>query len=213
MRSRRRPKRGRSGSTTTAIERRGGAPFARRSPRVVPTSEVEVRLRQPDGQSRWVRLSSEIQYDEAGEATRVLGAVVDIQMLKEAASARARALADAERTGRAKDEFLATMSHELRTPLNAMLGWAKILKTGQLDDKKLAHGLAVIERNAQAQARLVSDLLDVSRIISGKLRLAVQKIDVAAVVERLGRGGAPGGRSQGRGLARQGRSGGRRDGR
>lgn len=111
------------------------------------------------------------------------------------ASARVSALAleDARRRAdglaeidRAKDEFLATMSHELRTPLNAILGWAKLLhggsRDGSTDPQQLAHGLAVIERNAQTQARIVGDLLDISRIISGKLRLTVQRVDVAAVV-------------------------------
>jgi signal transduction histidine kinase/CheY-like chemotaxis protein len=147
-----------------------------------PNYEYEVRFRQGESGSRWVRLSGEIIYDAAGEPLRTLGAVVDVQILKEAAAARARALADAERTSRAKDEFLATMSHELRTPLNAMLGWARILKANRVDEKRLEHGLAVIERNAETQARLVSDLLDVSRIISGKLRLTVRKVSVAAVI-------------------------------
>ncbi len=147
-----------------------------------PRFEVEVRLKQPDGRSRWVRLSSEIQYDDCGEPARLLGAVVDVQLLKEAAAARARALAEAERVGRAKDEFLATMSHELRTPLNAMLGWAKILRGNPLDPQQLDHGLAVIQRNAETQARLVADLLDVSRVISGKLRLTVQKAAISATI-------------------------------
>jgi signal transduction histidine kinase len=147
-----------------------------------PNYEYEVRFRQGESGSRWVRLSGEIIYDAAGKPLRTLGAVVDVQILKEAAAARARALADAERTSRAKDEFLATMSHELRTPLNAMLGWARILKANRVDEKRLEHGLAVIERNAETQARLVSDLLDVSRIISGKLRLTVRKVSVAAVI-------------------------------
>ncbi|MGD0674568.1 MAG: ATP-binding protein [Polyangiaceae bacterium] len=146
------------------------------------TTETELRLRQPGGLWRWMRISGEIQYDEAGAPIRLLGAVVDIQVLKEAAEARTRALAEAERMSRAKDEFLATMSHELRTPLNAMLGWSKILKSNRRDEKKLEHGLTVIERNATTQARLVSDLLDVSRIISGKLRLAIQKVELSAVV-------------------------------
>jgi PAS domain S-box-containing protein len=87
-----------------------------------------------------------------------------------------------EAAARAKDEFLATMSHELRTPLNAILGWAKILKEGERDPAKLDKGLAVIERNAVTQARLVSDLLDVSRIISGKLNLAMRPVDVPAAI-------------------------------
>jgi signal transduction histidine kinase len=143
--------------------------------------EVELRLKQPGGGARWVRLSTQVFYDDAGAPSRLLGAVVDVQALKEAAAVRARALEDAERTSRAKDEFLATMSHELRTPLNAMLGWARILKHDR-SAAKVEKGIAVIERNAVAQARLVSDLLDVSRIISGKLHLAVQQMDLAAVI-------------------------------
>jgi PAS domain S-box-containing protein len=147
-----------------------------------PSMELEVRLQQPTGAARWVRVNSQVDFDDAGKPARVLGAVVDIQDLKQAAAERARALEEAERTSRAKDEFLATMSHELRTPLNAMLGWASILKDNPRDRKDLERGLAVIERNARAQARLVSDLLDVSRIISGKLLLSITKTDIAAVV-------------------------------
>ena len=147
-----------------------------------PGMEVEARLRQPGGGWRWMRVTSEIRYGASGEPVRVLGAVVDIQVLKESAEARARALLEAERVNRAKDEFLATMSHELRTPLNAMLGWAKLLQTGRRDEKMLDRGLSVIERNANAQTRLVNDLLDVSRIISGKLRLAVRKVELSAVI-------------------------------
>jgi signal transduction histidine kinase/DNA-binding response OmpR family regulator len=147
----------------------------------LPTMEVELRLRQPDGGSRWIRLSSEIQY-EGDQAVRVLGAVVDIQVLKEAAAARARALEEAERSGRAKDEFLATMSHELRTPLNAMLGWSNILLGKDVSPSELQRGLTVIHRNAESQARLVNDLLDVSRIITGKLRLAIQDVSLSAVL-------------------------------
>jgi len=73
-------------------------------------------------------------------------------------------------------------SHELRTPLNSMLGWATMLRTNPRDPAKVERGLAAIERNAQAQARLVSDLLDMSRIISGKLRLSMTKTNVADVI-------------------------------
>jgi signal transduction histidine kinase/ActR/RegA family two-component response regulator len=89
---------------------------------------------------------------------------------------------DLQAADRAKDEFLATMSHELRTPLNAMLGWATILKDPKSDAQKLAKGLEVIERNARTQARLVADLLDVSRIISGKLHLSTKRIEVTAAI-------------------------------
>ena len=83
-----------------------------------------------------------------------------------------------ERVDRAKDEFLATMSHELRTPLNAICGWVTILRRKPREEGKLDRGLEVIERNAKTQTRLVSDLLDVSRIITGKLELKFQKADV-----------------------------------
>lgn len=89
---------------------------------------------------------------------------------------------EAEAANRMKDQFLATLSHELRTPLNAVLGWAKLLGTGKLPAETVREGLAVIERNARAQAQLISDLLDVSRIISGKLKLDTTPVDVADVV-------------------------------
>ncbi|HLK35447.1 MAG TPA: ATP-binding protein [Polyangiaceae bacterium] len=87
-----------------------------------------------------------------------------------------------ERVSRAKDEFLATVSHELRTPLNAMLGWSTILKQKPCDEAKLARGLEVIERNARAQERLINDLMDVSRIISGKLQLTLRLVEISGVV-------------------------------
>jgi PAS domain S-box-containing protein len=87
------------------------------------------------------------------------------------------ARSDAERANRAKDEFLATVSHELRTPLNAILGWAAMLRRKGVP-KEHEHGLGIIERNAQAQARLIEDMLDVSRIISGKLRLEMGTTDL-----------------------------------
>jgi signal transduction histidine kinase/CheY-like chemotaxis protein len=92
------------------------------------------------------------------------------------------ARAEAERATRLKDEFVATLSHELRTPLNAIVGWASILKR----DKRpasVSHGVEVIERNAKVQAQMVEDLLDMSRILSGKLRIDLQVTDPAAVVQ------------------------------
>ncbi len=96
------------------------------------------------------------------------------------ASERA-ARADAEHAGRLKDEFLATLSHELRTPLNAILGWTHILRRHNRHDAELTEGLSVVERNARMQAQLIEDLLDMSRIISGKLRLDVQEVDLVEV--------------------------------
>ena len=90
---------------------------------------------------------------------------------------------EAEAANRAKDEFLATLSHELRTPLNAIVGWAHLLRTGQLDEGQTTRAVEVIDRNAKAQSQIVADVLDVSRIVMGKLRLDVRPVDLATVVE------------------------------
>lgn len=102
---------------------------------------------------------------------------------QQARSEAEAALALAERANRLKDEFLATVSHELRTPLNAVLGWASILRNSH-DPDDLQPGLETIERNARAQAVLIEDILDVSRIITGKLRLDVQPMELTPVVEQ-----------------------------
>ncbi|WP_168060369.1 PAS domain-containing hybrid sensor histidine kinase/response regulator [Candidatus Manganitrophus noduliformans] len=90
---------------------------------------------------------------------------------------------EAEAANRAKDEFLATVSHELRTPLNAIYGWARLLQMGDLDRETVTSAYETIERNAKAQAQLIDDLLDVSRIIAGKLRLDVRSIALKPVIE------------------------------
>lgn len=93
-----------------------------------------------------------------------------------------KARAQAEAANRMKDEFLATLSHELRSPLNAMLGWLRLLNTRKFDEATTAKAMETIERNARAQAQLVEDLLDVSRIIQGKLRLNVRAIELSTVI-------------------------------
>ncbi len=90
---------------------------------------------------------------------------------------------DAEKANRLKDEFLATLSHELRTPLNAMIGWSRMLKSGRLDDESSLHAMDVIERNAWAQKQIIEDILDVSRVITGKLQLHLAPVDLVAVVK------------------------------
>lgn len=90
---------------------------------------------------------------------------------------------EAESANRAKDEFLATVSHELRTPLNAILGWAHMLRANRLDEITQSRALETIERNAKSQAQLIEDILDVSRIVTGKLRLDVRPVELAPVVE------------------------------
>ncbi|HYR42621.1 MAG TPA: ATP-binding protein [Terriglobia bacterium] len=95
----------------------------------------------------------------------------------------ARLYREAQEASRAKDEFLATLSHELRTPLNAILGWTQILRAKRLDEITTARAFEAIERNAKAQAELIEDMLDVSRIITGRLRLDMQPVRLSSAVE------------------------------
>jgi PAS domain S-box-containing protein len=93
------------------------------------------------------------------------------------------ARAEAERANRLKDDFLATLSHELRTPLNAIVGWSQVLRLGNLPPADIEEGLEAIERNSRAQAQMIADLLDISRITSGKLRLDMERLDLAPVID------------------------------
>ena len=120
----------------------------------------------------------------------VLSSIVDITGRKRAEAERERLLAleqqarrGAEEANRLKDEFLATVSHELRTPLTSILGYSKMLCTGRLGDKEMARALEAIERNARSQARIVNDILEVSRIITGKLRLDARPVSPVSAVE------------------------------
>jgi PAS domain S-box-containing protein len=107
------------------------------------------------------------------------------------------ARSDAEHASQMKDEFLATLSHELRTPLNAILGWSQIVRRPATAAKDIAQGLEVIERNARAQAQMIEDLLDMSRIVSGKVRLDVQRLDLASVVGAAVETARPGAEAKG----------------
>jgi signal transduction histidine kinase len=100
--------------------------------------------------------------------------------LEQIVEERTRELREANK---AKDEFLATVSHELRTPLTAILGWAKLLRSGKLDDTASARAIETIERNAKSQAQIIEDILDVSRIITGKLRLDVRNVELVPIIE------------------------------
>ena len=116
---------------------------------------------------------------------RIIGASKVARDVSERAALLAReqaARARAEEASRLKDEFLATVSHELRAPLNAILGWAQILRSGSLDEERVRHAITVVERNARTQAQVIEDLLDVSRIITGKLRLDIQPISPARAI-------------------------------
>jgi PAS domain S-box-containing protein len=125
----------------------------------------------------------------AGSTRDVTERKRSVEQLRQAAAEREEILAseraarnEAERASRMKDEFLATLSHELRTPLNAILGWSRILASDWRSQDDLAEGLATIERNARAQTQIIEDLLDMSRIISGKVRFDVQRVDLGSVV-------------------------------
>lgn len=127
--------------------------------------------------------------DEEGKIIGVVLVFRDIQERKHAEAERERLFAreqvarvEAEEANRLKDEFLATASHELRTPLTAIVGWTRMLRAGGLDGKTAAGALETIERNADAQTRLIEDLLDISRIISGKLLLDTRPVEMAPVI-------------------------------
>ncbi len=116
------------------------------------------------------------ELEQANERLRL-----EIAEREEAERARARALRAAEEANRLKDDFLGTLSHELRTPLNAIFGWARMLRARRLD-AGTAHAVEVIERNAEAQIRLIEEVLDVSRIVAGKMPLSMEYVDVAAIL-------------------------------
>src|SRR6185436_14999277 len=122
----------------------------------------------------------------AAAVTLAVGVVMAVLLGRGIVTAQMAALEERDAANaalnRAKDDFIATVSHELRTPLNAIYGWVAMLRTGSLDSERQAHALQVIERNAKAQARVVDDLLDMSTIIRGRMRLDKVPVDLAQVV-------------------------------
>jgi len=129
-------------------------------------------------------LSTKAPYrDVSGRVVGVVGITRDITGRKRAEEEREALLAAAEEANRSKDQFLAVLSHELRTPLNAVLGWVGMLRTMSLEPATVTRALDAIDRNGRALTQLVSDLLDVSRIVSGKLRLETRAINLVSVVE------------------------------
>jgi PAS domain S-box-containing protein len=150
----------------------------------------EYRLRNQDGTPRWVIEHATPLFEGPGGAfSGYIGSCVDITESKQVQTEREEMLRqergareEAERVGRLKDEFLATVSHELRTPLNAILGWSTLLKRLKPDSEDHVRGIETIERNARVQSQIISDLLDMSRIISGKVQLDVQGIDLVEVI-------------------------------
>ena len=153
--------------------------------------EIEYRIVRPDGTVRWVEGKGQVIRDNSGNAIRMIGVCMDITERKQSEEERERLLsneqaarAEAEAANRTKDEFLALLSHELRTPLVAILGWATTLTTPpRPDEALLTRALEVIKRNATLQTRIIDDMLDVSRIVSGKLQLDIRAVDLASIVE------------------------------
>ena len=144
-----------------------------------------------DGSVLYCEWYNSVLHDDTGKLVSVLSLVLDVTARKLAEEERGALLArerdlrkQAEEADRLKDEFLATLSHELRTPLTSILGWATLIRNGEVDkEENLDRSLEIIERNARSQARLIDDLLDVSRIITGNLQLEVHPLNVAPIVE------------------------------
>jgi signal transduction histidine kinase/ActR/RegA family two-component response regulator len=149
----------------------------------------EVLIERPDGSRITVIVNIASLTDDRGEITGAINCFYDITERKNLERERETLLAneqasrmEAEEANRSKDVFLATLSHEVRTPLNAMLGWATILRNKRCTEQEVREGAEVIERNCRAQSQLLEDVLEVSRIISGKMRLEVRACDLASVI-------------------------------
>jgi signal transduction histidine kinase/ActR/RegA family two-component response regulator len=153
--------------------------------------DIDYRTVSPDGaRIHWIRAMGVASFDSSGVPAHFSGITTDVTDRREAEEQRSALLeaeraarGEAERAGQMKDEFLATLSHELRTPLNAIMGWAQVLQMPSVSADDIAEGISIIERNARAQAQIIEDLLDMSRIISGKVRLQVQSVDLAQVIQ------------------------------
>lgn len=152
--------------------------------------QAEGRMRRADGIYRWHLHQAIPQKNERGEIVKWFGTATDIEAQKQLEIERHRLLEQeqaarsaAERANRIKDEFLAVLSHELRSPLNPILGWTKLLQTRKFDETKTAQALATIERNARLQTQLIDDLLDVAKILRGKLSLKVTSVNLSFAIE------------------------------
>src|SRR5215207_6224347 len=144
-----------------------------------PVSLMENRLRTKDEAYKWVAWSY-FPVPEDGLAFGVGRDMTELRQIHEVLRLRAEEL---ENANRVKDEFLATMSHELRTPLTSILGWSRLLHSNQLSDKDKQRAIQIIQRNADAQSKLIEDLLDVSRIITGKLKIEFQPVSFATITD------------------------------
>jgi hypothetical protein len=179
-------------------------PLWARAVRAGERCEAVCRLRGADGEHRWFVARVEPSRGEGGRIVRWVGVATDIDDQKRVEAERDDLLAReretrarAEEANRSKDEFLATLSHELRTPLNAVVGWAHVLRDEQSSPVERARAVETILRNARLQAALIDDLLDVSRIVRGGLRLQVGRVDVARVFEAAVEGARPAAEAKG----------------
>jgi len=153
------------------------------------TYEIEHRLRRYDDEYRYMNARGVPVLETDGSVREWIGVHTDITERKQAEVERERLLQrekvareEAETANRIKDEFLATLSHELRTPLNAMLGWTQLLRSRKFNEETTARALETIDRNTKSLAQLIEDILDMSRIVRGKLHLEIRTIDIAPVV-------------------------------
>jgi PAS domain S-box-containing protein len=151
---------------------------------------IEKRYVRKDGKIIWALVNWTIVRDDEGQPLLSVANIQDITARKRAEAEREELLLreraareTAEAATRSKDEFLAVVSHELRSPLNAILGYAALLRYGGMDPQEVKHAVEVIERSGKAQGRLIDDLLDTARIISGKLRIVVGPVDLVSVIE------------------------------
>jgi PAS domain S-box-containing protein len=151
---------------------------------------VEFRVIRHQDDVRWLLAKGQVQSSPQCGPERMMGIIYDISSRKQVEEARQELLAheqagraEAEANARAKDEFLGVISHELRTPLSAMLGWAEVLRARQPGDAVYERALQTIERNAERQSQLIEDLLDTTRILSGKLRIEAQPLYLDALLE------------------------------
>jgi len=166
--------------------------------------ELEHRVLRVDGTLGWILSRAIPVFDEAGEIIEWLGTATDLTDRKRGETLREELLriaeasrAEAEDANRAKDEFLATVSHELRSPLQGILGWLSLLKQQRLDPAQTTRALESVERSVRLQAQLVHDLMDVSRIVAGKVELERGPLDLASVVESTAEEFMPGAVSKG----------------
>ena len=165
---------------------------------------IEFRFHHADGTLRWMEGRGQAVYTADGTPVKMHGIGIDITERKLVEAEREKSLEreqvlrhEAESANRAKDEFLAVLSHELRTPLNAMQGWTQVLQTSDLDKEKVGQAIEVIARNIRLQNALIEDLLDASRIVSGKMRLESETLSLVSTVQSALEAARPAAEKQG----------------